>query len=152
MSLLQIIEDKIFCTHGGLSPELHSLDQIRCLVRPTDVPDQGLLCDLLWSDPDADVVGWGENDRGVSFTFGPNIVSQFLHRNDFDVLVRAHQVVSDGYEFLGKKQVVTIFSAPNYCGEFDNCGAMMSVDEHLSCSFTVLKPVETKRGVSGYKW
>ncbi|KAH7828043.1 putative Serine/threonine-protein phosphatase [Monocercomonoides exilis] len=145
LPLCAIIEDKIFCTHGGLSPELHSLDQIRCLVRPTDVPDQGLLCDLLWSDPDGEVVGWGENDRGVSFTFGMNVVTQFLARNDFDVLIRAHQVVSDGYEFLGKKQVVTLFSAPNYCGEFDNCGAMMSVDESLTCTFTVLRPMDIKR-------
>ena len=105
---------------------------------------------MLWSDPDADVAGWGENERGVSYTFGTTIVQHFLRRNDFDVLVRAHQVVPDGYSFMGKKLVVTIFSAPNYCGEFDNCGAMMTVDEHLSCSFTILKPVETKR--LGYKW
>ena len=52
----------------------------------------GLLCDLLWSDPDKEVVGWGENDRGVSFTFGPEIVSKYLARHDMDLICRAHQV------------------------------------------------------------
>ena len=61
-------------------------------MRPTDVPDTGLLCDLLWSDPDKDVQGWGENDRGVSFTFGADVVSKFLNRHDLDLICRAHQV------------------------------------------------------------
>ena len=82
--------------------------------------------------------GWGENDRGVSFTFGPDVVSKFLHRHDMDLICRAHQVVEDGYEFFAKRQLVTLFSAPNYCGEFDNAGGMMSVDETLMCSFQVI--------------
>ena len=65
---------------------------IRRIMRPTDVPDTGLLCDLLWSDPDKDVQGWGENDRGVSFTFGADVVSKFLNRHDLDLICRAHQV------------------------------------------------------------
>jgi len=96
-----------------------------------------LLCDLLWSDPDKDITGWSENDRGVSFTFGPDVVSRFLQKHDMDLICRAHQVVEDGYEFFSKRQLVTLFSAPNYCGEFDNAGAMMSVDESLLCSFQV---------------
>jgi serine/threonine-protein phosphatase PP1 catalytic subunit len=140
-----IVDEKIFCMHGGLSPELSQMEQIKRFVRPTDVPDTGLLCDLLWSDPDKDIMGWGENDRGVSFTFGPDIVSQFLKRHDLDLICRAHQVVEDGYEFFAKRQLVTLFSAPNYCGEFDNAGAMMSVDESLLCSFQILKPAEKKQ-------
>jgi serine/threonine-protein phosphatase PP1 catalytic subunit len=92
---------------------------------------------LLWSDPDKDITGWSENDRGVSFTFGPDVVSRFLTKHDMDLICRAHQVVEDGYEFFSKRQLVTLFSAPNYCGEFDNAGAMMSVDESLLCSFQV---------------
>lgn len=84
-------------------------------------------------------MGWGENDRGVSFTFGAEVAAKFLHRHDFDLICRAHQVVEDGYEFFAKRQLVTLFSAPNYCGEFDNAGAMMSVDETLMCSFQILK-------------
>lgn len=125
LPIAAIIDEKIFCMHGGLSPELASMDQVRVqcggvragrcgptarldppapsaprpapprqikrIMRPTDVPDTGLLCDLLWSDPDKDIVGWGENDRGVSFTFGPDVVAAFLKRHDLDLICRAHQ-------------------------------------------------------------
>jgi serine/threonine-protein phosphatase PP1 catalytic subunit len=137
-----VIEDKILCIHGGLSPDLKSIDQMRRIVRPTDIPDTGLLCDLLWADPDPETQGFGVNDRGVSFTFGPDVVEDFLKRHEFDLIVRAHQVVEDGYEFFAKRQLVTVFSAPNYCGEFDNAGAMMSVDETLMCSFQILRPAQ----------
>jgi serine/threonine-protein phosphatase PP1 catalytic subunit len=93
---------------------------------------------------DPDVKGWGESDRGVSFTFGADAVAKFLQRTDLDLVCRAHQVVEDGYEFFAQRQLVTVFSAPNYCGEFDNSGAMMSVDENLMCSFQVLKPASKK--------
>ncbi|KAJ5157048.1 Serine/threonine-protein phosphatase PP1 [Penicillium canariense] len=145
LPIAAIIDEKIFTMHGGLSPDLNSMEQIRRVMRPTDIPDCGLLCDLLWSDPDKDITGWSENDRGVSFTFGPDVVSRFLQKHDMDLICRAHQVVEDGYEFFSKRQLVTLFSAPNYCGEFDNAGAMMSVDESLLCSFQILKPAEKKQ-------
>ncbi|PON98687.1 Serine/threonine protein phosphatase [Trema orientale] len=139
-----LIDEKILCMHGGLSPDLNSLNQIRIIQRPTDVPEHGLLCDLLWSDPSKDIHGWGTNERGVSFTFGPDRVTEFLRKHDLDLICRAHQVVEDGYEFFANRKLVTIFSAPNYCGEFDNAGAMMSVDESLMCSFQILKPADKK--------
>ncbi|KAJ3511999.1 hypothetical protein NLJ89_g3782 [Agrocybe chaxingu] len=167
LPIAAIIDEKIFTMHGGLSPDLQSMEQIRRVMRPTDVPDTGvfsavqtlvldqlfscppcvlvgLLCDLLWSDPDKDITGWSENDRGVSLHFGPDVVSRFLQKHDMDLICRAHQVVEDGYEFFAKRHLVTLFSAPNYCGEFDNAGAMMSVDETLLCSFQILKPAEKK--------
>lgn len=84
--------------------------------------------------------GWAENDRGVSFVFGVDIVTSFLEEHDLDLIVRAHQVVEDGYEFFAGRRLVTLFSAPNYCGEFDNAGGMISVDENLMCTFQILKP------------
>jgi len=135
-----IVGGKIFCMHGGLSPELKSFEQIRKILRPTDVPDKGIICDLLWADPN-EGLGWAENDRGVSYTFGADVVTKFLAKHDLDLICRAHQVVEDGYEFFAGRQLVTLFSAPNYCGEFDNASAMMSVDETLMCSFKVLKPL-----------
>ncbi|KAG3294851.1 PPP1CB-like, partial [Ictidomys tridecemlineatus] len=136
LPIAAIVDEKIFCRHGGLSPDLQSMEQIQRIMRPTNVPDAGLLY--------KDVQGWGENDRGVSFTFGAEVVSEFLNHHDLDLICRAHQVVGDGYEFFAKRQLVTLFSAPNYCGEFDNAGGMMSVDETLMCSFQILKPSEKK--------
>uniref|UniRef100_A0A8B9QL63 Serine/threonine-protein phosphatase n=1 Tax=Apteryx owenii TaxID=8824 RepID=A0A8B9QL63_APTOW len=97
LPIAAIVDEKIFCCHGGLSPDLQSMEQIRRIMRPTDVPDQGLLCDLLWSDPDKDVQGWGENDRGVSFTFGAEVVAKFLHKHDLDLICRAHQVLGGSW-------------------------------------------------------
>ena len=133
------IDDKIFIVHGGLSPELKTVEQIQKIMRPTDVPEEGLLCDILWSDPDENASGWGANDRGVSVTFNEKVLKNFLEKNELDLLCRAHQVVEAGYEFFGNRSLVTVFSAPNYCGEFDNSGAIMEVDEELMCSFKVMK-------------
>lgn len=137
MPAAAIIDEKLFCMHGGLSPDLQSMEQIRRIMRPTDVPDCGLLCDLMWSNPDKDISGWGENDQGVSFTFGGEVVQKFLDKHKMDLVVRSKQVVEDGYEFFAKCQLVTLFSAPNFKGEYDNCGAIMSVDDTLMCSFQV---------------
>ncbi|KAH8300341.1 hypothetical protein KR044_013242, partial [Drosophila immigrans] len=140
MPVAAIISDRIFCCHGGLSPNLHEMDDIRNLPRPCEIQSNGLMCDLLWADPDPQINGWAKNTRGVSFTFGPDIVLQFLARFKFDIVCRAHQVVEDGYEFFAKRQLITIFSAVNYCGEYDNAGGMMCVDEYLNISMVVLKP------------
>jgi serine/threonine-protein phosphatase PP1 catalytic subunit len=142
-----LIDGRILCMHGGISPDLKSLDQIRAIARPTEVPDEGLLCDLLWSDPDPNISGWGENDRGVSVTFGPDVLLKFLDDHNLDLICRAHQVVEDGYEFFASRSLVTVFSAPNYCGEFENSGAIMEVDSELVCYFQILKPAEfTQQG------
>ena len=84
------------------------MGQVRRLGRPTDVPDTGIICDLLWTDPDKDITGWAENNRGVSFM--------------------PHRVVEDGYEFLAKQLLITVFSAPDHYGEFDNAGVTMTTD------------------------
>ncbi|KAF9576033.1 hypothetical protein EC968_000593 [Mortierella alpina] len=142
LPLAGIVANKIFCVHGGLSPSLSTMDDIRALRRPTDVPDYGLLNDLLWSDPSDTTLDWEDNERGVSYCFGRSIIQKFLNKHDFDLVCRAHMVVEDGYEFFNDRTLVTVFSAPNYCGEFDNFGAVMSVNEDLLCSFELLKPID----------
>ena len=142
LPICALIEEKIFCMHGGLSPQLKSIEMIKHIQRPTEIPDSGLLCDLLWSDPSPDIKGWDNNERGVSYIFGKDIVNKFLRKHDLDLIARAHQVVEDGYEFFANRKLVTIFSAPNYCGEFDNCAGIMSVDQTLMCSFQVLQPLQ----------
>ncbi|GAA5898895.1 serine/threonine-protein phosphatase [Sporobolomyces salmoneus] len=143
LPIAAVVASKIFCVHGGLSPSLQSMDDIRRISRPTDVPDYGLLNDLLWSDPSDTALDWEDNERGVSYCFGKTVIGQFLARYDFDLICRAHMVVEDGYEFWNERTLVTIFSAPNYCGEFDNFGAVMSVSEDLLCAFELLKPLDT---------
>ncbi|KAF2228562.1 MgPPZ1,protein phosphatase 2A-like protein [Viridothelium virens] len=145
LPIASIVADKIFCVHGGLSPSLQHMDDIRNIQRPTDVPDYGLLNDLLWSDP-ADLNAgsdWEANERGVSYCFGKKVILKFLEEHDFDLVCRAHMVVEDGYEFFSDRILVTVFSAPNYCGEFDNWGAIMSVSANLLCSFELLKPLDS---------
>ncbi|KAK2811609.1 hypothetical protein FQN50_001951 [Emmonsiellopsis sp. PD_5] len=143
LPIAAIVAGKIFCVHGGLSPSLAHMDDIRGIARPTDVPDYGLLNDLLWSDPADMEDDWEPNERGVSYCFGKQVIMDFLQRHDFDLVCRAHMVVEDGYEFFNDRILVTVFSAPNYCGEFDNWGAIMSVSGELLCSFELLKPLDS---------
>ncbi|KAL8645877.1 MAG: hypothetical protein Q9226_007098 [Calogaya cf. arnoldii] len=143
LPIASIVAGKIFCVHGGLSPALAHMDDIRQINRPTDVPDYGLLNDLLWSDPADMETDWEANERGVSYCFGKNVIMGFLQKHDFDLVCRAHMVVEDGYEFFQDRILVTVFSAPNYCGEFDNWGAVMAVSDQLLCSFELLKPLDS---------
>lgn len=140
LPIAAVVNERIFCVHGGLSPSLTSLSQIDAIQRPTDIPDYGLVTDLLWSDPDPQVKEWCENDRGVSFCFGPRSLERFCKKFDIDLVVRGHMVVEDGYEFFDDKRLVTVFSAPNYCGDFDNSGAVMNITRSLICSFDIIEP------------
>jgi serine/threonine-protein phosphatase PP1 catalytic subunit len=115
-----VVDDKILCMHGGLSPEMDSLDQIRAIERPADVPDQGLLCDLLWSDPDRDTKGWGDNDRGVSYTFGADRVTEFLKKHDLDLVCRAHQVFLDCSPPFFRSSPLPSNSCPDTCTRNNN--------------------------------
>ena len=142
LPIAAVIDDSIFCCHGGLSPELVFVNQIKNIIRPTDVPEYGMLCDILWSDPSENEnmnEYFGVNERGISVTFSKKSLQNFLNDNNLELLCRAHQVVEQGYEFYGNNTCVTVFSAPNYCGMFDNSGAMMVVDENLKCSFNIIK-------------
>ncbi|CAR28507.1 ZYRO0F05610p [Zygosaccharomyces rouxii] len=134
-----LVDNKIFCLHGGLSPMVETVDQVRELNRIQEVPHEGPMCDLLWSDPD-DRGGWGISPRGAGFTFGQDISEQFNHTNDLSLIARAHQLVMEGYAWSHQQNVVTIFSAPNYCYRCGNQAAIMEVDENHNRQFLQYEP------------
>jgi serine/threonine-protein phosphatase PP1 catalytic subunit len=133
-----LVDGRIFCVHGGLSPELAHIRQFKKVRRPND-GRAGLVGDLLWSDPDPAIDAWGPSPRGVGCTFGGAAVKKFLRDNDLDIIVRAHQFAPNGYDFpfYPATDLVTVFSAPGYCG-VDNKGAMLHVNENLRLSFSTL--------------
>ena len=134
LPLAALIEGQMFCAHGGLSPEISKVDEIQALNRFQDIPAQGAITDLVWSDPD-DRPGWSTSPRGTGFTFGIDVSLQFNHANNLTLIARAHQLVSDGYNWCHNHNVITVFSAPNYCYRCGNQAAIMLIDENLKYTF-----------------
>ncbi|TAQ84056.1 hypothetical protein B7494_g7620 [Chlorociboria aeruginascens] len=118
----------VLCVHGGLSPLVDCVDRIRLLDRKQEVPHEGAMCDLLWSDPD-DIDGWGLSPRGAGFLFGGDIVKSFNHKNDLSLIARAHQLVMEGFKELFDNTIVTVWSAPNYCYRCGNVAAIMELGD-----------------------
>lgn len=137
--LTGLVETQIFCLHGGLSPQIDNLDHIMALDRVQEVPHEGPMCDLLWSDPD-ERCGWGVSPRGAGYTFGQDISETFNQTCGLTLISRAHQLVMEGYNWCHDKSVVTIFSAPNYCYRCGNQAAVMELDEHLEYTFLQFEP------------
>ncbi|KAL6958001.1 Serine/threonine-protein phosphatase PP2A-2 catalytic subunit [Sarracenia purpurea var. burkii] len=133
------VESEIFCLHGGLSPSIDTLDNIRNFDRVQEVPHEGPMCDLLWSDPD-DRCGWGISPRGAGYTFGQDISEQFNHTNSLNLIARAHQLVMEGFNWGHEQKVVTIFSAPNYCYRCGNMASILEVDDCREHTFIQFEP------------
>lgn len=136
LSLGALIDGKAFCVHGGLSPSINALDQIRAIDRKQEVPHDGAMCDLLWSDPEH-MPGWNMSPRGAGYLFGADIVAQFNHVNGLELIARAHQLVMEGYKNMFNDTLVTVWSAPNYCYRCGNVAAILTLDEKLGRSFNV---------------
>ena len=92
-----IVDGKVLCVHGGLSPEIRTLDQIRVIARAQEIPHEGAFCDLVWSDPE-EVGTWAISPRGAGWLFGDKVAREFNHVNDFTLIARAHQLVNEGYK------------------------------------------------------
>lgn len=131
MPLAALVDGDILCVHGGLSPQINSIEQVRMLDRKQEVPHEGPMCDLLWSDPE-DIEGWGVSPRGAGYLFGESVSKVFLERNSISLIARAHQLVMEGYKAMHGDRVCTVWSAPNYCYRCGNVGAILNVGEKTS--------------------
>ncbi|KAK1349500.1 calcineurin-like phosphoesterase [Hamiltosporidium tvaerminnensis] len=139
LPLSAVVNSDTFCCHGGLSPSLNTIDDIKLIDRHVEVPHDGGMCDLLWSDPD-EKAGWGVSPRGAGYTFGQDITKNFNMVNNLKMVCRAHQLVMDGFNWNHNKGCVTIFSAPNYCYRCGNMATLMEMNEYGSHEFTQFEP------------
>ncbi|KXT11233.1 hypothetical protein AC579_5558 [Pseudocercospora musae] len=145
LALAAIIDGKVLCVHGGLSPEIRTLDQIRVVARAQEIPHEGAFCDLVWSDPE-DVDTWAVSPRGAGWLFGDKVSSEFNHVNNLQLIARAHQLVNEGYKYhFASQDVVTVWSAPNYCYRCGNVASIMTLGEDLNPDFKIFSAVPDHR-------
>ena len=143
--LAAIIEGKIFCIHGGLSPYVSTVDQIRLINRKCEIPHDGAFCDLMWSDPD-DIETWLISSRGAGWIFGWKVVNEFNRINNLDLICRAHQLVNEGFKYWFKdKNLVTVWSCPNYCYRCGNKASILKLDKNLEKTFDLFDTNEQSR-------
>ena len=132
-----LIDGQVLCVHGGLSPEIHTLDAIEKIDRICEPTSSGF-CDLLWSDPD-EISGFKSSPRGAGFLFGGDAVKEFLEQNNLTFICRAHQLIMEGYKLMFNDTLATVWSAPNYCYRSGNIASILEFDEHLERSFKVFE-------------
>jgi len=144
LPLAAVVNEKIFCIHGGLSPLIQKIDQIDGLNRFNDIPTEGPIADMMWSDPDSSVEGFKISERGAGYFFGEKIIDRFLYINNIDSIVRAHQLCMEGFNILFEGKVVTVWSAPHYMSKFFNLASVLEVDEFQSKHFNLFEDSERK--------
>ncbi|KAJ7154667.1 Metallo-dependent phosphatase-like protein [Mycena filopes] len=144
LPLAAVMNKQFLCIHGGLSPELNTLDDIRAIDRFREPPTQGLMCDILWADPVEDFGTEKTTDsflhnhvRGCSYFFTYQAACQFLERNNLLSIIRAHEAQDAGYRMYRKTKstgfpsVMTIFSAPNYLDVYNNKAAVLKYESNV---------------------
>lgn len=143
-----IIDGEVLCLHGGLSPEIRTIDQIRTIERNVEIPHDGPFCDLMWSDPD-NIETWVLSNRGAGWLFGSKVTKEFNHINNLQLIARAHQLAQDGYMYWFPGDIlVTVWSAPNYCYRCGNLAAILELDQNLNRNFKTFKEVpESARSI-----
>ncbi|EMS50045.1 Phytochrome-associated serine/threonine protein phosphatase [Triticum urartu] len=131
LTLSAIINGTVLCVHGGLSPDVRTVDQIRTIDRNCEIPHEGPFCDLMWSDPE-EIETWAVSPRGAGWLFGSRVTTEFNHVNNLDLVCRAHQLVQEGLKYMFQdKGLVTVWSAPNYCYRCGNVASILSFDENM---------------------
>lgn len=141
LAVAALVDGAVLCVHGGLSPDIRTLDQVRTLMRRQEVPNEGAFCDLMWSDPEV-VDTWAVSPRGAGWLFGARVTQEFMRVNDLELICRAHQLVQEGYKyhFTGAK-LVTVWSAPNYCYRCGNLASILHIDKDHSREFRTFREV-----------
>lgn len=145
LNLAAVVDGKVFCVHGGLSPGLRTIDEIQTIERVQEIPHLGPYCDLMWSDPE-DVSNWTVSPRGAGYLFGAKATREFSYLNGISLITRAHQLVMEGYKFhFPEKSLVTVWSAPNYCYRCGNVASILTIDENLEPEFKIFNDVTNER-------
>lgn len=158
LTLSVVINNDIFCVHGGLipsptlisltptnaiypglSPSIHSIDQIKVIDRFREIPHEGPMADLVWSDPDPDRDEFSLSPRGAGYTFGAQVVKKFLEVNNQSHILRAHQLCQEGYQVLYDDRLSTVWSAPNYCYRCGNMASVLEVNDQGERFFNVFE-------------
>ncbi|KFB40517.1 AGAP003017-PA-like protein [Anopheles sinensis] len=146
LTIAALIDEKVLCVHGGLSPEIRTLDQIRTINRDQEIPHKGAFCDLVWSDPD-DILTWAESPRGAGWLFGARVTRDFMSINSLDLICRAHQLVHEGINFQFDRSLVTVWSAPNYCYRCGNVASILDFTDINNPEPKIFKAVPNEERV-----
>lgn len=127
-----IVDGRVLCVHGGLSPDVRTIDQIRAIDRQQEIPHEGAFCDLVWSDPEERLTSapWQVSPRGAGFLFGARVTDEFAATNRLELVARAHQLVMEGKQYhFPNRNLVTVWSAPNYCYRCGNVAAVLTLGD-----------------------
>ncbi|XP_024947235.1 serine/threonine-protein phosphatase 6 catalytic subunit isoform X2 [Cephus cinctus] len=144
LTVAALIDEEVFCVHGGLSPAIKTLDQIRTIERNQEIPHKGAFCDLVWSDPE-DVESWTISPRGAGWLFGCQVTHKFMEINNLQLICRAHQLVHEGFRYMFNDKLVTVWSAPNYCYRCGNIASILqftTVDQRSAVLFQAVPDSE----------
>ena len=144
----RFVKKRVLAMHGGISPLAPTIDHIKSQFRYGEVPKEGLISDILWSDPDEMVGGFTESPRGAGYLFGKDVTETFIKTNDIDLVIRAHQLCQKGYAVHFGGKVLTVWSAPNYCGRTDNLASVLEIYENMSMSFNIFTEAPKEEGNS----
>jgi len=140
LPLASVIDHKIFCVHGGLSPDISTISDILQISRPLSIPEKGPIADLLWSDPSSQISEWGPNKRGNTISWGIKAAKSFMTNNGLTTIVRAHQVMYDGYgyPFFPDRSIISLYTASFHSSGHLNSGAYMKVEKDGSLQLNKL--------------
>jgi diadenosine tetraphosphatase ApaH/serine/threonine PP2A family protein phosphatase len=126
MPVAALIDERVFCVHGSLSPDVPVPEKLSLLNRNGELPSSGPLCDICWSDPEPGANEWRMNARGAGYIFGGGQAKAFCPLNgDLDFVARSHQLAMGGFQWFFDRKVVTVWSAPNYMYRSGNMGSVM---------------------------